>query len=105
MLSGKHPLALLGLLGLGMSFAGCSTVPTVTGCSALAETVLGEPVEHPQIGNSDDEATDWQILGVAYAGALNTANDRSLTGLAIIKACEARDAAIHRSQRSWWPWD
>jgi hypothetical protein len=88
-----------------MSFAGCSTVPTVTGCSTLAEAVLSRPVEHPLIGNSGDEATDWQLLGVAYAGALNTANDRSQTGLSIIQACEARDAQITASQRSLNPFD
>ena len=82
------------------ALAGCRTVPTVTGCSALAETVLGEPVEHPQIGNSGDEATDWQILGVAYAGALNQSEDMKRTGLEIIRACEARDREI--TQRPPW---
>lgn len=85
-----------------MSFAGCSTVPTATGCSTLAESVLTTRTPHPQIGNSGEEDLDWQLLGASYAGALNTANDRAETGFKIIRGCEMRDEEI-KSARSWWP--
>lgn len=94
------PILLTGMLSLAMSFAGCSSVPTVTGCSELARSVLTTPTPHAEIGNSGDAALDWQLYGTAETGQLNRANDEKRTGFAIINACEVRDREIQR--RPWW---
>lgn len=104
-LSVKRLLALSAIAGLGLNSAACNTVPIATGCSTLAEGILGEPVEHPEIGDSGDELLDWQTLGTAYAGALTTANGRSAAGLRVIQGCERRDAEVQRARASWNPFD
>lgn len=97
------PILLTGTLLLAPIYAGCSTVPTALGCSALAEPILTRDTEHPAIGESGDAATDWMLLGTAYAGALNRANDDKQTGFAIIRACEIRDSSARpRSRWRFW---
>lgn len=86
-----------------MSFAGCNSVPTVTGCSELARSVLTRDTPHATLGKSGDPALDWQLYGTAETVALNRANDRAQTGFAIINGCEVRDAEIRaKLSRPWW---
>ena len=83
--------------------ASCSTVPTVTGCSELARTVLTRETPHADVPTTGDAALDAQTYGVAETGQLNKANDDKRTGFAIIHGCEARDAEIREKiERPWW---
>lgn len=79
----------------------CNSLPTVTGCSELAKSVLMTPTPHAAIQNSGDAALDWQLYGTAETGQLNIANDRALTGYRIVSACEVRDAEV-ANRRPWW---
>jgi len=98
-------IPLIGSASLGLVCASCSTVPTVEGCSTLAERVLATDTPHPEIEDTGDELTDWRNLGLRYASSLSQANDRARTGLSIVQNCERRDAQITASQRSWNPFD
>jgi hypothetical protein len=98
------PLRLIGIAGLALISGACNTT-NVQGCSELARTVLTTDTEHPDIEDSGDPLTDWRNLGIRYPVALNNANDRAQTGYRIISMCEARDAQITASQRSWNPFD
>ncbi|MDO1560437.1 hypothetical protein Q0812_13460 [Brevundimonas sp. 2R-24] len=97
------PILLIGMLSLGVSSAGCSTVPIATGCSDLAAPILTRETPHAEIGNSGDPALDWQLYGTAETVQLNRANDDKRTGYQIIAACERRDAETRaRIERPWW---
>jgi hypothetical protein len=93
------------MLSLVIGFAGCSSVPTVTGCSELARSVLTTKTPHADQQNSGDSALDWQTYGIAETGQLNKANDKAVTGFNIINGCEKRDAEMREQlERPWfWP--
>ncbi len=87
---------------LVMSCVACNSVPTVSGCSSLAQDLLTTPTAHATLEDSGDAALDWQRYGLAETGALNQANDRAETGYNIIHQCEQRDETIRQSHRPWW---
>lgn len=102
-LKSVRPALTIVIGSLAVIFAGCSSVPTATGCSELARPVLAVATPHAAIENTGDPALDWQLYGVAETGQLNRANDDKRTGFAIISACEARDAEVKRRiERPWW---
>lgn len=97
------PILLTATVCSGIMFAGCSTVPTVAGCSELARGVLTTPTPHAEVGQTGDAALDAQLYGIAETGQLNKANDDKATGFRIINACEVRDAEIRAAlDRPWW---
>jgi hypothetical protein len=53
-----------------------------------------------------DLALAWQLYGVAETGQLNQANRDKRDGLAIVRACEERDAAAARriNAPAWQFW-
>lgn len=111
MLSAKL-LPLTGIVSLAIISASCSTVPTVTGCSELARSILTTDTPHAELGampdgtapaDHPDSALAWQIYGLDETGQLNKANDDKRTGFAIINGCEARDAQIKAHlDRPWY---
>lgn len=96
------PILLIGIVSLAFSFAGCTTVRTATGCSALAEAILTRTTPHAELADSGDALLDWQLYGTAEAGQLNAANDDKRTGFEIIRGCEARDAEAARPRWRLW---
>lgn len=67
--------------------------------------ILSSVTPHATLGNSGDAAQDWREYGIAETGQLNKANDDKAVSLAIVEACEARDAEVKRRiERPWyWP--
>ena len=57
---------------------------------------MAEPTPSAVIGASGDPALDAQVFGVEQTGQLQLANRDKADGLAIVRACEARDAAATR---------
>lgn len=96
------PILLTVTACFALSSAACSTVPTVTGCSELARSVLTTPTPHAEVGQTGDAAFDAQAYGLGETGQLNKANDDKATGFAIINGCEVRDHQVRRSLRPWY---
>lgn len=87
--------ALSSVIGL----ASCNSVPTVTGCSQLAESILMTPTPHAVV----TATTTPEDYGLAETGQLNKANDDKATGFRVIRQCEVRDEEIRRSlSRPFW---
>lgn len=81
----------------------CKTAPPASGCSLLIRPILSKATPHATLNDSGDEAQDWREYGIAETGQLNKANDDKTVSLAIIEACERRDAEVKRLiDRPWW---
>lgn len=73
------------------------------GCSSLIPAGWTEPVPSAAFPSDASDDRDWMAFGVAQTGQLVTANGRTSDVIAVVKACEARDAASAREiERPWW---
>ncbi|WP_298699179.1 hypothetical protein [uncultured Brevundimonas sp.] len=74
-------------------------------CSSLVPDSWRVGVPAPALP-AGDTAGDWIAYADQAVGQLDRANGRTSDALAIVTACEARDAAAVREvQRPWWrPW-
>lgn len=97
-------LALSAMLAGGLS--ACATVRATTrpasSCSSLVPASWREGVEAPALPTVDSVG-EWVAFGDAAVGRLDVANDRTVSALGIVEACERRDAeAVERITRPWW---
>ncbi len=88
--------------------AGCATGrPSVTllasPCSSLVPAEWREGVPAPALPTGST-AGDWAAFADAAVGRLDFANGRTVDGLRIIEACEARDKASAEAlkPKPWW---
>lgn len=92
---------------LALVLGGCASGPVIIGgsaapCSSLLPAPWTEPVPPPAFPQDAASVRDWQVYGVQATGGLATANGRTQDVIAVIRSCEARDAAAIRSLRPWW---
>ena len=72
-------------------------------CSDLIPAGWTEPVASAALPPAPADERDWMAFGVAQTGQLRTANGRTTDVVAIVTACERRDAEAVRSiERPWW---
>lgn len=80
-----------------------SAILLASPCSTLvpSEWRQGVPAPSRPAGST---AGDWAAFADAAVGALDRSNSRTVDGLKIIEACEARDAAAAKTlePRPWW---
>lgn len=84
--------------------AGSIQVHTPTaGCSSLLPAGWTDPVPSAALPPVDAVEADWQVFGIEQTGQLARANGRTADVVAVVKACEARDAAaVRQITRPWW---
>lgn len=73
------------------------------GCSSLIPAKWADPVPSAAFPQDSADERDWQVFGVEQTGQLAKANGRSSDVIAVVRACETRDAAaVGRVERPWW---
>lgn len=105
----RRVLILSLILASTLPFVGAcaSGRPSVTllasPCSSLVPTEWREGVPAPALP-SGSTAGDWAAFADAAVGALDRSNGRTVDGLRIVEACEARDKASAEAlkPKPWW---
>lgn len=74
--------------------------PSDAGCVGLLPAEWKEGVPGAEPPPDQANVGDWIAFGDAQTGRLDIANDRTISAIAIVERCEARDAeAIRRATR------
>lgn len=91
---------LILLTAIACSVTGCAgstrLLAPAEPCSSLVPVRMAEPTPSAVIGATGDPALDAQTFGIEQTGQLRLANRDKADSMAIVKACEARDAAAAR---------
>lgn len=103
----RYARPLIALLLSAPLYAGCAATTQVltpgAPCSSLVPAGWAEPVPSAAFPRDDADDRAWMAFGVEQTGQLVKANGRTSDSLAIVRACEARDAAaVRRIERPWW---
>lgn len=94
------------LLFPALALSGCAGGPpivaTPAACASLLPLGWRQPVPGAALPENETVAA-WVAFADAQTGQLDKANDRTLTGIAIVERCEQmqRDA-VARARRPWW---
>ena len=94
---------LLLALPLGACAGATRVLTPAVGCSSLFPAGWAEPVPSAAFPADGTDERGWMAFGVQQTGQLVTANGRTSDVIAVVTACEARDAAAVREiERPWW---